>query len=339
MAPLRLPGGFGGLMMAFNQPGRTLPGMVAPDTSSTSVPTSIFINHTATISPTSSLTILPRGLHDDSVVAASDLTQDNTTSASLHAYWHRPLADFGFWNILPFIVYAVLCAVIALVAAEHHLGSETSETGRRADLQRRGKRLAWAVVFHVGLLFTLPLLAAHLLLQLLAWVCLDVFVFTVGQERRRRLLPMFYQDGDDRHDQETQQQQSRPDCDYDYSIDHTTNRPNDRPSPYLAIRALKKYVELAPFRFFLENLGQRHDPPSRMPSSAATSPLAESSQPRRQERSQALQRWWTSRQARRRLRRHMSGRTYLAKRLRYDPTLPPVDESAEFMPLLCGERR
>lgn len=336
-------------MMAFNQPARDQPGMAIPDASSTSAPTTVLMTFAGTFSPSPSPTLLPRRLRDDPVVTASDLTQDNPIFVSLHTCWHQSLEDFGFWNLLLLLAYAAICAVIAFAAAEDHLGpktgSETPETGRRADLQREGKHLAWAMAFSFGLLFTLPLVAVHLLLQSFAYVCLEVFVLAVRQKRRHGLLPLFYQSGGDHHDQRTQQQQRqryRTNCGYSYSIDHS-----DRPSLNLAIRVLKKYVELPPLRFFLACLC--YDPPSQTPSSVApndgyfrdwttdASPPVAPSRQRRQERSQALQRWWTSQQDRRRLQRHLCRKKH-AKKWRYSPTLPPVDESTELTPLMCGER-
>lgn len=292
-------------------------------------------------------------LHDYLTLLTRSLAKTNNMFTHHLTYLRQSVAAFGPWNLLLFVryvlLYALPCAALALAAVRHR---SSTNPGSPARLQRGSGRPARAVAYYyLGFIFTLPLIAVHLLLQFFAWVCLDVFAHTFRQKRRHGLLPLFYKSGDNNHNQQRQQQQEKqrcrswPNCDCDYSIDSNGNIS----SPCLAIRVLKNYVELPPFRFFLEGT-LRYDVPSQMLSSAAPdcsfgdweksdSSPAEPPRQRRQECSQVLQRWWTSQTARRQLHKKARSKTN-AKKRKYDPKLSPVDESAELLlPLMDRERR
>ncbi|KAK8060049.1 hypothetical protein PG996_009979 [Apiospora saccharicola] len=331
MAPLQLPGGFGGLMMAFNQPGRALPGMAVPDVSSTPMSTTVFITPAATISPPSSPVPPPPWLHDGSVA------QDSTGFTFVQAYWRQFLAELSSWDLLLF-AYCVLCAFIALEAADRLMGPET---GRRFDLRRGWKRFAWTIFLYISLLLTLPLITAHLVLQFFAWVCLDILLLTVRQKQRHGLLPLFYKSGDHHHhrrhhrNQETQHGPNHDCCDCSTDCIINSNSAIDSPCP--AIRVLKKYVELPPLRLFMDCM--RYGTPLRVPSCTAPNgyiwygttadsrpATAQSFRQQRQARNQ-------EQQARSQPSRKAHKKIYMKIR-RGDSDLPPGDGPAECRPLM-----
>ncbi|KAK8042392.1 hypothetical protein PG994_012875 [Apiospora phragmitis] len=272
MASIQFPGGFGGLMMTLQQPSHTIPGMTAPDVSSCS-------------SPLSS----PQWANNDPTEIGAD-----DDAASIYSTPNALLT-------LVLATYAMLCTLIVAMVIFNWTGPRS-----RPSLPHLVLFLCTAVPT-LAVMAVLPLVAAHLLLQFVVWVCLDAFLLAVRHKRRQGLLPLYRKPDHERNTGNMQKPQQQ--------------RNSNKSSPHMAIRFLKNYVELPPLRWRLRHLRYAPDSIWDWRTTANCSPPPG---PMR-ERRQVLQYWWNSQQYRRQRQQRHRG-SLLAQ---YNPALPPEYESAE----------
>ncbi|KAK8051710.1 hypothetical protein PG993_003095 [Apiospora rasikravindrae] len=210
--------------------------------------------------------------------------------------------------------YAVLSTLLAIAVLVDWASPHT--TGRSP---RRRILLLCTGLPTLAFMFALPLMTAHLLLQLVVWLCLDIFIFTIRRQKRQHgLFPSI-----------TNRTTSAT-CGAQLTLTTT-------PAPPAPLRLLKRYVELPPPRWSLPYPPYDAPLPAGRPRALlhqaldAASPTTNCTHPREvsvRQRRHALQRWWNAQRDRRqRLRQFRKLRPRLLPQyIPYSPTLPAMYE-------------